>query len=89
MAIRLRTVMLNGERIRVALCAVESDPEPGDLYLDDGDHYAIAAKYCQDWQGRSIDWSYPEQWEAMASQKKRDAVEELHKWLAEQENKEI
>jgi len=88
MAIRLRTVELNGERIRVALCAAETDEEPGDLYLDDGDHYAIAAKSCQDWQGETIDWSYPEQWEAMASQKLRDAKEELDKWLAEQENKE-
>ena len=72
MAIRLRTV--NG--VRVALCAAETDPEPGDVYLDDGDHYAIAAKYAHDWQGRMVDWSYPEEWDAMESQKKRDAEQE-------------
>jgi hypothetical protein len=33
MAIRLRTV----DGVRVALCAVESDPKPGDVYLDDSD----------------------------------------------------
>lgn len=49
MSIRLRTVELNGEKIRVALCAAETDPMPGDLYLDDGDHYALAAKFAQDW----------------------------------------
>ena len=78
-SIRIRTV--NG--LRVALCAVEADPMPGDLYLDDGDHYALAAKFCLDWQGRAVDWSYPEEWAAMATQKLRDAREELLKWLAE------
>ena len=47
MAIRLRTV--NG--VRVALCAYETDAEPGDIYLHDGEHYALAAKFCRDWQG--------------------------------------
>lgn len=76
--------MANG--IRVALCAVETDPMPGDLYLNDGEHYALAAKFASDWQGRTIDWSYPEEWEAMDSQKLRDAKEELDKWLAEMES---
>lgn len=76
MSIRLRSV--NGYRI--ALCAVESDPLPGDLYLDDADHYALAAKFCLDWQGKKVDWSYPEEWEAMATQKVRDAHEEAKKW---------
>lgn len=84
MAIRLRTVELDGQKIRVALCAAETDPEPGDVYLDDGDHYAIAAKYAQDRQGELITTVYPEEWAAMASQKKRDAKEELNKWLQEQ-----
>lgn len=87
MAIRLRTVELNGQKIRVALCAAETDPELGDVYLDDGDHYAIAAKYAQDRQGETIITVYPEEWAAMSTQKKRDAREELNKWLQAQEKK--
>jgi hypothetical protein len=78
MAIRLRTV----DGVRVALCAAETDPMPGDAYLDDADHYALAAKFASDWQGRPVDWSYPEEWGAMESQKLRDAREELQAWLA-------
>lgn len=76
MAIRLRTV--NG--MRVALCAAETDAEPGDLYLDDGDHYALAAKFSRDWAGQVAGWAYPEEWAAMDTQKKRDAVAELARW---------
>ncbi len=78
MAIRLRTV--NG--VRIALCAVETDAEPSDTYLDDGDHYALAAKFSRDWTGRTAGWEYPEEWAAMDSQKLRDAVEEALKWQA-------
>lgn len=77
MAIRLRSV--NG--VRVALCAVESDPLPGDLYLDDGDHYALAAKFSRDWIGHpSVE--YPVEWAVMDTQKVRDAKQELTNWLA-------
>ena len=69
MAIRLRSV----SGVRVALCAVEVDPRPGDTYLDDADHYALAAKFAQDWQGQQVDWSYSVEWSAMQSQKVRDA----------------
>lgn len=79
MSIRLRVV----DGLMVALCAAETDPLPGDLYLDDAQHYALAAKFAHDWQGETIDWSYPDEWAAMASQKLRDAREELHKWLEE------
>jgi hypothetical protein len=78
-AIRLRTV--NG--IRVALCAVEADAKPGDIYLDDGDHYALAAKFRRDWYGQTNDFPYPDEWAAMDTQKVRDAKEELLKWQAE------
>lgn len=77
MAIRLRTV----SGIRVALCAAETDKMPGDVYLDDGDHYALAAKFSRDWEGQTAGWPYPEEWAAMDSQKLRDAKEELNKWL--------
>lgn len=76
MSIRIRTV--NG--VRVALCAAETDPEPGDLYLDDADHQALAAKFRQDWRGEVNDVEYPEEWAAMETQKKRDAVEEITRW---------
>ena len=79
MAIRIRTV--NG--VRVALCAAETDPEPGDVYLDDGDHYALAAKFRRDWQGQKNDFPYPEEWKAMDTQKRRDAVKELMAWQRE------
>lgn len=79
MAIRLRSV----GGVRVALCAAETDAMPGDLYLDDGDHYALAAKFARDWDGQTVDWRYPEQWAAMDSQKLRDAETEHARWQAE------
>lgn len=77
MAIRIRKV--NG--LTIALCAAETDPKDGDIYLDDGLHYSLAAKFAQDWHGQTIDWKYPEYWAAMETQKVRDAEEELIKWL--------
>lgn len=81
MSIRIRSV--NG--ITVALCAAETDPMPGDLYLDDGHHYALAAKFARDWYGETNTTVYTEEWAAMDTQKLRDAKEELERWLAEQE----
>ncbi|WP_119305214.1 hypothetical protein [Dongia deserti] len=78
MAIRLRTV--NG--VRIALCAAETDPMPGDVYLDDGDHYALAAKFSRDWAGQVAGWEYPVEWAAMDTQKVRDAATELEAWLS-------
>ena len=83
-AIRLRVV----DGICVALCAAETDPLPGDVYLDDGQHYALAAKFAQDYRGETITTVYAEEWAAMATQKKRDAREEIEKWLREIEEKE-
>ena len=79
MAIRVRRV---GD-ITIACCAVETDPEPGDLYLDDAVHYALAAKFARDWRGATIDWSYPADDAANATQVKRDACEEHRKWAME------
>ena len=76
MAIRLRTV----DGVRVALCAVETDPVPGDIYLNDADHYALAAKFSLDWTGQTAGWAYPTEWAAMDGQKLRDAKEELTAW---------
>lgn len=69
MSIRLRTV----DGVRVALCGYESDPVPDDLYLDDADHYALAAKFRRDWHGQVNDFPYPREWAVMDSQKMRDA----------------
>ncbi len=80
MAIRLRTV----SGVRVALCAAETDEMCGDVYLDDGEHYALAAKFSRDWAGEVAGWEYPKHWSAMDSQKLRDAKSELNAWLAEQ-----
>lgn len=71
MAIRLRTV----DGVRVALCAYETDAQPGDVYLDDGDHYALAAKFRRDWQGQTNTTVYESEWAAMDTQKLRDASE--------------
>ncbi len=65
MAIRIRTV----DGICVALCAAETDQQAGDVYLDDGAHYALAAKFSRDWAGRTAGWEYPEEWAAMDTQK--------------------
>ena len=80
MAIRLRTV----GNVRVALCAAETDPMPGDVKLNDDDHLALAAKFSRDWQGHP-DVSYPEEWAAMDTQKLRDGKEEHEKWDRERE----
>lgn len=77
MAIRLRKV----EGTLIALCAAETDPQEGDLYLDDGIHYALAAKFARDWRGQTIDWSYEEDDRLAETQKLRDAQEELIRWL--------
>jgi hypothetical protein len=45
MAIRLRTV--NG--VLVAICAARSMAKPGDVYLDDTTHYALAQKFRHDY----------------------------------------
>lgn len=66
MSIRLRTI--NGTR--VALCGYETDAAPGDTYLDDADHYALAAKFSRDYKTGT---EYPGEWALMDSQKIRDA----------------
>lgn len=45
MAIRLRRV--DGEA--VALCAALTQAEPGDIYVDDEWHYALAQKFWRDY----------------------------------------
>ena len=77
-SIRIRSVV----GVRVALCAAETDEMPGDVYLDDSDHYALAAKFAHDWHGETNTVTYPEVWAAMATQKVRDAREELERWRA-------
>ncbi len=81
MAIRMRRV---GDRM-IALCAAETDEMTDDIYLDDGLHYALAAKFASDWRGQTIDFEYTEEWALMETQKLRDARETLNKWIDEQE----
>lgn len=77
MAIRLRKV----EGTLIALCAAETDPQEGDAYLDDGIHYALAAKFARDWRDQTIDWIYEKHDRLAETQKIRDAREELDRWL--------
>ena len=53
MAIRIRKI--NG--FTVALCAADTKPEEGDLYLDDSAHHALSTKFGLDWysEGRLDD----------------------------------
>lgn len=83
MSIRIR----RSGGLTIALCAVETDAMPGDIYLDDAEHGALSAKFADDWQGETIGWQYPAEWAEMAKHKLRDAVEELDKWLAALVNK--
>lgn len=75
MAIRIRKV---GDTV-VALCAVETDAEPDDLYLDDNIHHALMDKFCHELLG------YPRS-PVAENQKIRDAEDELNKWLKETGN---
>ncbi len=50
MAIRLREV----DGTLIALCAAETRAMLDDVYLDDNQHYAIAAKFWRDYQGQTI-----------------------------------
>jgi len=81
-AIRIR--VSNG--ITIALCAVESDPLPGDVYLDDAQHYALAAKFADDWNGQTISWQYPSELSEMRKHRARGAKETLETWLEEWPN---
>lgn len=81
MAIRIRIV----DGVTVALCAVESDEQKGDIYLDDGAHHALSTKFGLDFHSMGFmddpcaDYIVVA---AMESQKVRDAEQELHTWLA-------
>jgi hypothetical protein len=44
MAIRLRLLDIDKNEW-VALCAAEHDAQEGDVYIDDGQHYALAEKF--------------------------------------------
>jgi hypothetical protein len=46
MAIRIREV----EGHTIALCAAETKPKAGDLYLDDAIHHALSTKFGLDWK---------------------------------------
>lgn len=61
MAIRIR----KSNNLTIAVCAAETDPVEGDLYLDDASHYALTAKFAQDWQGQTLNTTYEEEWHEM------------------------
>jgi len=46
MAIRLRTI----KNEIVALCAAKSQPQEGDIYLNDGQHHALTLKFEKDFR---------------------------------------
>ena len=50
MAIRIRTI--NG--LTIALCATESEPEEGDIYLDDKTHHALTHKFEYDFRSMGM-----------------------------------
>ena len=75
MAIRLRKV--GGQWI--AVCAVESDSQEGDVYLDDGQHHALTTKFSLDYELGIAD---PTLVRLTEQHKIRDAEEEAEKWAA-------
>lgn len=79
MAIRIRVV----SGITLALCAVETDAKPGDIYLDDAQDHALRVKFIRDYKSEGIDLNQIryEMEDALAEgEKARDAGEELRKW---------
>lgn len=80
MSIRLRWVGCQ----RVALCAVESDPMPGDTYLDQCDHEALGAKFLRDWRAEGMIPGGPMPADpAHESQRVRDDDEVMARWREE------
>lgn len=74
MSIRIREI--NG--VTVALCGVESDARPGDIYLDDAAHHALSTKFGLDWQSMGFITDPPIDSicaKVMETQKVRDAKE--------------
>jgi len=71
----------------IAVCAAETDPLPGDLYLDDECHYALAAKFARDWKDRFPLPDFPNEWLLMDTQKLRDAKTTIEAILEEFESK--
>lgn len=47
MSIRIREV----DGYLIAICAARSVGKPGDVYIDDAQHYALMLKFAQDLQG--------------------------------------
>lgn len=78
MSIRIREVqgIRDGipQKIKVALCGFETDPKDGDMYLDDNDHYALAAKFARDYDTGVV---YETEWKASDTQKIRDAEKDF------------
>ena len=52
MAIRIRRI--HGET--VALCAAETKPNDGDIYLDDNIDHALRVKFIKDYESEGIDF---------------------------------
>lgn len=74
MAIRIRVV----DGITIALCAVESDPQPADIYIDDSAHYALDTKFAADNDGG---YRGDERLLVLMDREKvRDAGAEMNKW---------
>lgn len=51
MSIRIRSV----DGVMVAICAARSVEKPGDVYLDDSQHHALAEKFRRDFQEEGYD----------------------------------
>jgi hypothetical protein len=84
MAMRIRRV--NGTL--VALCAVETDAHPDDIYFDDEVDHAVRIKLWRDFKSEGIAFdaiSHPFEDALAETQKVRDAKESLEAWLKEQE----
>jgi hypothetical protein len=84
MAIRIRNI---GGSV-VALCAAETDPLFGDIYLDDAAHHALSTKFGLDWKEMGFIENPPIDLALvplMMSQKVRSAKISLEEWLEAQD----
>ena len=68
MAIRLRSVAGH----LVALCAARSQRAPGDVYLDDAMHEALAHKFGGDWKKTGHDTPYEYDQRATAAEEVKE-----------------
>ncbi len=76
MSIRLRKV--NG--ILIAFCAARSVEKPGDIYLDDNAHHALAEKFARDFYSEGSIVRVPDSREAALAEREESDNPNREEW---------